>query len=80
MYETEAEKFDNSTRSIPNMGIGRGTSIRRCIIDMNARIGSDCNIGMGPTPPKDGDFATHSVKDGIIVIPKGAVIPRGTVI
>jgi glucose-1-phosphate adenylyltransferase len=79
-YETEAQKSENEAQRVPNMGIGRGTAIRRSIIDMNARIGSNCSIGMVPHTQEDGDYPTYSVRDGIIVIPKGSVIPRGTVI
>lgn len=79
-YETAGEKENNERKSIPNMGIGKGSIIGRSIIDSNARIGSDCRIGIGETEPADGDYDSYYVRDGIIVIPKGAIIPDGTVI
>jgi len=78
-YETEQEKKENAKRGIPNIGIGRGTIIRRAIIDQNARIGDGCRIGIDDIPRKEGDFAMYSIHDGIIVINKNAVIKNGTV-
>ncbi len=78
-YETEEQKKENAKRGIPNVGIGRGTIIRRAIIDQNARIGDGCRIGIDDIPRKEGDFAMYSIHDGIIVINKNAVIKNGTV-
>lgn len=78
-YETEAEKADNAKKGIPNIGIGRGTIIRKAIIDQNARIGDGCRIGIDDIPRQEGDFAMYSIHDGIIVINKNAVIKNGTV-
>ncbi|MFA5698867.1 MAG: glucose-1-phosphate adenylyltransferase [Sphaerochaeta sp.] len=78
-YETVEEKELNAKRGIPNIGIGRGTIIRRAIIDQNARIGDGCRIGIDDIPRKEGDFPMYSFHDGIIVINKNAVIKNGTV-
>jgi glucose-1-phosphate adenylyltransferase len=79
-YETGTEKSENVRMSQPDIGIGRGTTIRRAIIDLNTRIGRYCKIGLGDTPREDGDYDGYSVRDGIIVIPKGEVLPDGTII
>lgn len=79
-YETEAQKAENRNRGVPNIGIGGGSIIRKAIIDKNARIGSNCRIGIDPLPREDGEYATHYIVDGIIVIPKNQVVPDGTVI
>ncbi len=79
-YETEEEKAENTKKGIPNIGIGRGTIIRRAIIDQNARIGDGCRIGIDDIPRPEGDYAMYSVHDGIIVINKNAVIKNGTVL
>ena len=79
-YETEEEKAENARLGIPNIGIGRATIIKRAIIDTNARIGSNCRIGIDNIPRPDGDFDLYSIHDGIIVINKNAAIPDGTVI
>jgi ADP-glucose pyrophosphorylase len=44
-YETEAEKAANAKRET-DIGIGRGTIIRKAIIDQNARIGGDAESAL----------------------------------
>lgn len=79
-YETPAERAANREAGRPDIGIGQGSIIKGAIIDKNARIGTNCRIGIDPLPRADGEFPTHYVIDGIIVIPKNGVIPSGTVI
>jgi glucose-1-phosphate adenylyltransferase len=79
-YETVEEKKQNRERGIPDIGIGKGTLIRRAIIDKNARIGEVCRIGVDQLERKDGDFGNYHIREGIIVVPKNAVVPSGTVI
>lgn len=66
-------------QELPPIAIGANTRVRRAIIDKNARIGANCSIGWDGPPP-DGDYDRYYVRDGIIIIPKGGVIPGGTVI
>lgn len=77
-YETEEQKKENKKNGIPNLGIGKGTMIKKAIIDQNARIGEGCRIGIDDIPREEGDFENHSYHDGIIVIHKNAIIPNGT--
>ncbi len=79
-YETEEERAHNAKHGIPNIGIGKGTIIRKAIIDQNARIGDGCRIGIDDIPRPEGDFEMYSVHDGIIIINKNAVIKAGTVL
>ena len=58
------------------IGIGRDCFIRNAIIDKNARIGDGCYIT--PDGKTDTVTDTYTVSDGVIVIPKNAVIPSGT--
>jgi glucose-1-phosphate adenylyltransferase len=74
------EKKQNRERGIPDIGIGKGTLIRHAIIDKNARIGEVCRIGADHLERKDGDYDNYHIRDGIIVIPKNAVIPSESVI
>jgi glucose-1-phosphate adenylyltransferase len=62
------------------VGIGRGSIIRRSIIDKNARIGEECRIGIDDRNRDDGDFGSYYIRDGIIIIPKNTILPAGTVI
>ena len=78
-YETDAEKTMNKIKLIPEIGIGEGTKIKNTIIDKNARIGKNCSIGMGELPD-EGDYESYIVKDGVIIIPKNAVIENNTII
>jgi glucose-1-phosphate adenylyltransferase len=59
------------------MGIGRDCIIEQAIIDKNVRIGDGVVIR---EKPRDRTFQKERywVRDGITVIPKGAVIPSGT--
>ncbi|TVR69650.1 MAG: glucose-1-phosphate adenylyltransferase [Spirochaetaceae bacterium] len=71
-------RTENGTEA-PAIGIGKHCRIRQAIIDKNARIGEGCVIGWNGIPP-DGDYDRVFVRDGIIVVPKNAIIPAGTVI
>ena len=61
---------------LPPIGIGRNCVIDRAIIDKNARIAD----GVVITPegkPADLDAGNYFIRDGIVVVPKNAVIPAG---
>ena len=80
-YESDIEKQKNAEERIPNMGIGKGTLVKRAIIDKNAAIGEGCRIGVDDNINRvDGNFGNYHIVDGIIVIPKSAVLYPGTVI
>ena len=58
------------------IGIGRNCVIERTIIDKNARIGD--GVVISPEgKPTNVDAEKYFVRDGIVVIPKNAVIPAG---
>jgi glucose-1-phosphate adenylyltransferase len=60
----------------PSIGVGRNCVIDRAIIDKNARIADGAVI----TPegkPANLDADNYFIRDGIVVIPKNAVIPAG---
>ncbi|WP_046745786.1 glucose-1-phosphate adenylyltransferase [Kordia zhangzhouensis] len=61
------------------MGIGERCYIKNAIIDRNCRIGDDVKINGGKHVANT-ETDTYFVKDGIVVIKKGAVIPKGTII
>jgi glucose-1-phosphate adenylyltransferase len=76
-YESDEEIKENALRGLPGVGIGRRCNIRRSIIDKNARIGDDCVLS--PEGKPNGDYACDiMIRDGVLVVPKGAVIPPGT--
>lgn len=79
-YESDEQKAENARRGIPNIGIGHGCILKGVIVDKNARIGENCRIGIDAMERKDGEYQAWYVVDGVIVIPKNAIIPPGTVI
>ena len=78
-YETLEEINHNAERSLPKLGIGDRCYIKNVIIDKNCRIGNDVRINGGPHLA-DADHSLYNVKDGIVVLKKGAVLPDGFVI
>jgi glucose-1-phosphate adenylyltransferase len=72
----ESDKGGTPAGEIP-IGIGRDCIIEDAIIDKNARIGDGVTI-----TPHDKDANSEGpgyfIRDGIVVIPKNAVIPSGT--
>jgi len=76
-YESEEELAANAARGMPNLGIGRGCNIRKSIIDKNARIGD--RVTLTPDGKPDGTYA-HGViiRDGVLIVPKGAIVPSDT--
>ena len=73
----ESERKEKPAHGIP-LGIGRDCHIENAIIDKNVRIGD--KVVISPRGKPDGRFDTHTVSDGIIVVPKGSVIPSGTIL
>jgi len=67
-------------KAIPYLGVGRNCKITHAIIDKNARIGDGCTLS--PAGKPDGVYAGGAViiRDGVLVVPKGQVIPPGTVV
>ena len=61
------------------VGIGAHCRIENAIIDKNARIGNDVKISPAGKP-ENLDHERYYIRDGIVIIPKDAIIPHGTVI
>jgi len=79
IYETIEELAANAERGIPGIGIGSNCTIINTIIDKNVRIGDNVSI-INAHNLQEKDEESHNIRDGIIVVPKGAVIPSATVI
>jgi glucose-1-phosphate adenylyltransferase len=78
-YETEQDYRENKRLDRPNMGVGEDSVIERAILDKNVRIGRKVHI-RPHTPADDLQTESYSIRDGIVVVPKDAFIPDGTVI
>ena len=75
-FQTQ-EFIDASTPTELPMGIGHRCFISNCIIDMNVSIGNDVRI-VGGEHLEDGDYPFHYVREGIVIVKKGTIIPDGT--
>ncbi|MEX0331670.1 MAG: glucose-1-phosphate adenylyltransferase [Puniceicoccaceae bacterium] len=78
-FETDAEREENKRLQRPNIGVGENCHIENAIIDKNARIGN--NVRLSPEGKPDmfeqGDII---VRDGVLLVLKGGIVPDGTVI
>lgn len=79
-YETPERKAENRRLGRPDVGIGRGSIIERAIIDKNAHIGEQVVIQPHAPGEEMVEAENYIIRDGIVVVPKNAVIPDGTVI
>lgn len=78
-YENDAVRADNLAQGIQPVGVGPDCVIERAILDKNARIGAGSVIRGAPDrPDQDGDG--WYVRDGIVIVPKDAQVPPGSVI
>ncbi len=78
-YETLEQMEDNQKEGVPRIGIGDRCYIKNAIIDKNVRIGNDVRINGGPHL-ENVDHTLYTVKDGIVVVKKNAVLPDGFII
>ncbi len=78
-FEAREEIEKNLKAGIPRIGIGNNCEIRNAIIDKNARIGDGAKL-VNTRNIGDEDGEDYVIRDRIIVIPKNATIPEGTVI
>ena len=78
-FETLEDIDMDRQRGVPQLGIGNRCHIQNAILDKDCRIGDDVRIIGGNHLP-DGDHALYTIREGIVVVKKGAVIPHGYVI
>jgi glucose-1-phosphate adenylyltransferase len=78
-YQTTDEIAHALTSGKPPMGIGAGSVIDGAIVDKDARIGRNVRI-VNEARVQEHDGANYFVREGLVIVPKGAVIPDGTVI
>jgi glucose-1-phosphate adenylyltransferase len=78
-FETNEQRASNGRRGLPNFTVGDGTLIESAILDKDCRVGSNVRIiNQGKCDNADGE--NYVIRDGIVVIPKGAIVLDGTVI
>jgi glucose-1-phosphate adenylyltransferase len=76
-FETEAESADNRRRGMPDLGVGAGSVIENAILDKDSRIGTGVKI-QNLRRVKNEDGQNYVIRDGIVCIPRSAVVLDGT--
>ena len=77
------ESFEEIQRNVgndkPHVGIGENSIVSRAIIDKNARIGKNVRlVNQHNVETRDGEGGCYFIREGIIIVPKNAVIQDGT--
>ena len=75
-YQNLDELNQNIAHNVKNIGIGKRCYINNTIVDKNCRIGNDVHLN-GGKHLEDINTPLYTIKEGIIVVKKGAVLPDG---
>jgi glucose-1-phosphate adenylyltransferase len=78
-YETDEERAANAAAGRPNLTVGDDAVIERAILDKDCRVGRRVRI-TNEKGIAEAEGPNYVIRDGIVVIPRGAVVPDGTVI
>jgi glucose-1-phosphate adenylyltransferase len=79
-YYESLEEIDRAqAKGLPPVGIGQETVIEHAIVDKNARVGRGVRI-LNAEGAREKDGLGYFIRDGIVIVPKGGVIPDGSVI
>lgn len=76
-YDTDEDAELAAAHGLPPTGIGMGCNIERAIIDKNVRIGDGVEI-RDKTGTPDFEGTNYWIRDGIVIVPRGAVLRPGT--
>jgi glucose-1-phosphate adenylyltransferase len=78
VFEDEEDRAENRALNRPDLGVGSNCRIENAIIDKNARIGNNVTLSPDGKPDlhQEGDIL---VRDGVVIVMKGGVVPDGTV-
>ena len=75
-FETLSDIKQDQAAGMPQLGIGDRCHIQNAILDKGCRIGDDVRI-KGGNHLQDADYPLYTIKDGIVVVKKGAVLQNG---
>ncbi|MGQ9576717.1 MAG: glucose-1-phosphate adenylyltransferase [Thermoguttaceae bacterium] len=76
-YQTPEERDLDASQGLPPVGVGSNTRIDGAIIDKNCRIGSNVQIVNARGIQSSEETEQAMIRDGVVVIPKGAILPDG---
>ena len=74
-YQNMEEIRSNTANNIINVGIGERCFINNTIVDKDCRIGNDVRLN-GGKHLADTNTPLYTIKEGIIVVKKGAILPN----
>lgn len=74
-----ATDFEDDPGDRLPLGVGRHSTIRRAILDLNCRIGDGCRL-VNEQGVDEAEGEGWCIRDGVIVVNRGAQIPPGTVV
>jgi glucose-1-phosphate adenylyltransferase len=78
-FQTLEDLAKDRQHGLPWVGIGENTHIRGAIIDKNVRIGSNVRI-LNEAKHEHFDGDNYYIREGVVIVPKGATITDGTII
>jgi glucose-1-phosphate adenylyltransferase len=79
-YYESLEDIDRAqAKGLPPLGIGSDAVIERAIVDKNSRVGRGVRL-VNEAGVREKDGEGYYIRDGIVIVTKGGVIPDGTVI
>jgi len=73
------EGDEDAPPGVPPLGLGRNVVLDRVIVDKNARIGDGVRL-VNERGVEEADGDGWYIRSGIIVVPKGGVVPSGTTV
>jgi glucose-1-phosphate adenylyltransferase len=74
----DVDEDSNRDRPMP-IGVGMDSVLDKVIVDKNARIGSGVRL-VNERGVQEADGENYYIRSGIIIVPKGAVVPDGTIV
>jgi glucose-1-phosphate adenylyltransferase len=78
-YEADEERAANQAKGIPCFTVGDNTVIERAILDKDCRVGRNVRI-QNEKNVQEAETENYAIREGVVVIPRGAIVPDGTVI
>jgi glucose-1-phosphate adenylyltransferase len=74
----ESDEKSAGDKPVP-LGVGMDSVLDKVIVDKNARIGRGVRL-VNESGVQEADGEGYYIRSGIIIVPKGAVVPDGTIV
>ncbi|NBR05617.1 MAG: glucose-1-phosphate adenylyltransferase [Planctomycetes bacterium] len=78
-FESDKERSDNLAKGIPNLNVGDNSVIHCAILDKDCRVGRNVKL-INARKIQHDEGNNFVIRDGIICVPRGSIIPDGTII